>query len=50
MDVREDIRRELSFKREDMLVPGREVLEDVTGHLKESDWNRIEGELKRAIR
>jgi hypothetical protein len=50
MDVRETIRRELSHRKEDMLVSGRDVLQDVTRTLTENDWERIEIELKRAIR
>jgi len=50
MGVREDIRRELSYRKEDMLVSGRVVLQNVTRTLTENDWERIEAELKRAIR
>lgn len=50
MDVRETIRRELSYRKEDMLVSRRDVIQDATRTLTENDWERIETELKRAIR
>lgn len=50
MDVRESIRTELSFRRDEMCMPLRAVLQDVTRNLTEKEWEVIEIELNRAIR
>lgn len=50
MDMNEAVRKELSLRKDDMLVSGRDVLQDVTRTLMENDWEKIEADLKRAIR
>ena len=49
MDIRRTIINNLSFQKEDILVSGRDVLEEISGHLTEKDWARIERQLRRAI-
>ncbi|MDE4908457.1 hypothetical protein L0665_07545 [Methanogenium marinum] len=50
MDVREDVRRELSYRKENMYMSGRDVLQEATKTMTKNEWERIEAELKRAIR
>ena len=50
MDVRENVRKELSYSKEEIHGSGQNILQEVTRTLADNEWDIIEEELKRAIR
>ena len=50
MDVRENVRKELSYRKEEIYGSGQNILQEVTRTLADNEWDIIEEELKRAIR
>ncbi len=49
MNDTENIKTELSLRRDEMDMQLRYVLQGLTTVLTEKDWERIEGELDRAV-
>lgn len=50
MDSREIIRQKLLFRKEEMDLPQRDIIKDISQHLTKEDWENIERQLYRAIR
>ena len=49
MDVRENVRKELSYSKEEIHGSGQNILQEVTRTLADNEWDIIEEKLKRAI-
>lgn len=50
MNSREIIRQKLLFRKDEMEMPQRDIVKDITQHLTKEDWENIERQLYRAIR